>query len=287
MALRARFDISTEAMLRRVAQATTKPLTVVAAARASDPATFRVDYTVASLSWDLGLRRGVQVASAVMGECTAVGFTAVGTETWEGFAETSVQAVGIPPYPGQRLPRVGAVVRPLAETELEPPITYVTGNATQPRGEGPRIVAHLVNDQAHAWGGRGFAMDLKRAQPQAAEAYRAWTIASADNLRLGNVHLVEVAGGISVASLVAQEGYGDSRAPRLRYAALGECLEKVSVAAQRREATVHMPKIGTGQAGGVWHLVADLIEDKLSRFGVKVIVYSRAGEHTNLVERGG
>ncbi len=288
MALRARFDISTEAMLRRVAQATTKPLTVVVAAPAAGPATFRVDYTVASLSWDLGLRRGTHVASAVMGECTAVGFTAVGTEAWEGFEETTVQAVGIPPYPGQRLPRVGAIARPLTETHLsEPPITYVTGDATQPRGEGPRIVAHLVNDQARAWGGRGFAIDLKRAQPRAADAYRAWTIARPDNLRLGNVHLVDMGDGISIASLVAQEGFGDAGTPRLRYGALGECLEKLSAAAQRGDASVHLPRIGAGQAGGVWRLVADLIEDKLSRFGVKVLVYSRPGEHLELVERGG
>lgn len=287
MAIRARFDISTEAMLRRVAQATTKPLTVVAAAHASEPATFRVDYTAASLSWDLGLLRGALIYSPVMGECTAVGYTAVGTETWEGCEETSVQAVGIPPYPGQRLPRVGAVARPLAEINLEPPITYLTGDATRPRGSGPRIIAHVTNDQARAWGGRGFAMALKRAQPQAADAYRAWTIANVDNLRLGNVHLVEMADGISVASLVAQEGFGGSGPPRLRYSALAECLAKLAVAAERSTASVHMPRIGIGQAGGVWHLVADLIEDKLSRSGVKVTVYTRPREHPELVERGG
>ena len=289
MALRARFDISTEAMLRRVAQTTTHLLTVVAAAHVTggDPDAFRVDYTAASMSWDLGLRRGARISSGVMAECTAVGFTAEGKEAWGGCEESKVQAVGIPPYPGQRLPRVAAVATRLTDIPLGTAITYLTGDATQPRGEGARIIAHLVNDQARAWGARGFAGELKRAQPRAAEAYRAWTIARADNRRLGNVHIVEMTDGLNVASMVAQEGFGDAPSTRLRYDALSECLQKLSIAAQRLHATVHMPRIGTGQAHGLWHLVAELIDDKLLRSGVKVTVYSRPGEHAELIERGG
>jgi Zn-dependent peptidase ImmA (M78 family) len=288
MGLRARFDVSTEAMLRRVAQAATLAITVFAAARigSAEQMIFRIDYAVASRSWDARLKRGRLVESKVMGECTAVGFTAVGTESWGGSEDVSVQAVGIPPYPGEQLPRVAGLLIRGATSNAVPAIRYLAGDATQPRGEGPRIIAHLVNDRARAWGGRGFAMALKRAQPHAAQAYRAWTIASPDNLRLGNVHIVDLSEGITVASMVAQEGFGDTSVPRLSYTALAECLSQLRVAAERRKAEVHLPRIGTGQAGGVWDLVADLVEVELCRSGIEVTVYSRPGEHSERSARG-
>lgn len=285
MALRARFDVSTEAMLRRVAQATAHAVTMFAAARVAGPspaegdARFRLDYTVGSRAWDAALRRGLNFRSKVLGECTAVGYTSVGVERWADQApEVTVEAVGIPPYPGQRLPRVAGLLLLDGPEASTPAITYVTGDAAEPRGEGPRLVVHVTNDAARAWGGGGFAAQLRRKQPQAAEAYRAWTIARPDNLRLGHVHVVDLADGVSVASIVAQEGYGDSPTPRLRYHALAECLALVRGAASSRGASVHMPRIGTGQGGAAWPLVADEVDQSLCAHGVRVTVYTRPGE---------
>lgn len=293
MVLRARFDVSTEAMLRRVAQATAHAVTMFAAARlgglpgADGDARFRLDYTVGSRAWDAGLRRGLTFASKVLGECTAVGYTSVGVEQWADQApEVTVESVGIPPYPGQRLPRVAGLLILDAPEASTPGITYVTGDAAEPRGEGPRLVVHVTNDAARAWGGGGFAAQLRRKQPQAAEAYRAWTIARPDNLRLGHVHVVDLANGISVASMVAQEGYGDSSTPRLRYHALAECLARLRDAASSRGASVHMPRIGTGQGGAAWPLVADEVDQSLCAHGVPVTVYTRPGEHEDLVMSG-
>ena len=287
MALRSKFQVSTEAILRRTAQATTQPVTMFAVARIhSEDGTpnFRIDYTVGSRGWEAALRRGMRVRSEVLAECSAVGFTATGVESWEdSTVDITVEAVGIPPYPSDRFPRVaGLLVRDMAPTSAET-ITYVTGDATLPRGVGPRIVVHVVNDSARAWGGRGFAVQLGRAQPQASQAFRAWTIASADNLRLGNVHVVDLAEGVSVASMVAQEGYGDSPQPRLNYQALAACLNQVRAAATRRQATVHMPRLGLGQGGGTWSLIEEEIERALCRHGVRVTVYTRPGEHEDLI----
>jgi len=154
-------------------------------------------------------------------------------------------------------------------------VQYLTGDASTPVGPGVRLIAHVVNDEAHSWGGAGFARDLARAEPQAAAAYRSWTIASMDNLRLGNVHCVETSSGVVVASMVAQHGFGDSARRRLSYSALSSCLEQVAAEALRRDASVHLPKIGTGQAGGLWDLVAEEIDRTLCSQRVQVTVYTK------------
>ena len=48
---------------------------------------------------------------------------------------------------------------------------------------------------------------------------------------------------------------------------------KLAVAAKELGASVHMPRIGTGLAGGKWELIEPLILEKLIAAGVKVYVY--------------
>ena len=38
-------------------------------------------------------------------------------------------------------------------------------------------------------------------------------------------------------------------------------------------ASVHMPRIGTGQAGGSWSIIEDLVDNELCAHGVPVTVY--------------
>lgn len=288
MVLRARFDVSAEAVLRRVAEVTSHPIAVFAAARLparSSAAQFRIDYVVPSRTCSVPLKRGNLVDSATLAECSAVGFTAKAEESWPGdLQDLVVQAVGIPAYPGDRLPRVaGFVSRKGASSEgAANRIQYVTGDATKPRGRGPNLIAHVVNDVAHAWGGAGFARQLGRRYPHAAEAYKMWTIARPDNLRLGNCHTVDV-DDVTISSMVAQAGYGASESPRLRYSALNDALGQVAHEARRRTAAVHMPRIGLGQGGGLWDLVADAIDASLCRRGVAVTVYTRPAEHSDVV----
>ena len=74
---------------------------------------------------------------------------------------------------------------------------------------------------------------------------------------------------VSIASAVAQKGYGPSAKPRIRYAALEDV-------ARRLHATVHMPRIGCGQAGGSWFIVEELIASTLLGSGVPAVVYDLA-----------
>ena len=154
-------------------------------------------------------------------------------------------------------------------------IVELVGDATQPRGEGSRLVVHLVNDKTPNWGGP-FARALKARWPEAQSAFREWA-REGDRLQLGQVHSVQVEPGIAVATMVAQKGYGPSVKPRIRYAALRGCLGQVTEIARQRNASVHMPRIGTGQAGGEWTIIHELIDEALVHEGIDVTVYTLPG----------
>lgn len=51
-------------------------------------------------------------------------------------------------------------------------INYIVGDATDPKVEGNKIIAHVCNDIG-AWG-RGFVLTLSRKFPEAERSYRRW-----------------------------------------------------------------------------------------------------------------
>jgi len=59
----------------------------------------------------------------------------------------------------------------------------------------------------------------------------------------------------------------------VRYPAIEACLEKLAVEALRLEASVHMPRIGCGLAGGTWDRIEPIIERTLTKQDVDVYVY--------------
>ena len=271
---RARFGVSTEALLRRTIKLTDRASALFAAARLPDDEGFRVDYLVTSRAWSPRLRSGTRLPrDSVLHRCTAVGYADDATESWSG-EDVHVQAVGVPPYPGDSFPRLVGLLQPVVEAERrEPGLRYVRGDASEPRTSGPAIIAHIVNDRARSWGGRGFAISLMRRFPGAADDYAAW--AGAGHARRGAVHLTEAEDGLWIASLVAQAGYGPSpsQRPRLRIAALRQALETLAAEARERAADVHMPAIGTGQAGARWPGVRDLVLEELADRHVATTVY--------------
>ena len=69
--------------------------------------------------------------------------------------------------------------------------------------------------------------------------------------------------------MVAQHGYGPSKRPRIRYSALEWCLNRLAHVASAKGASVHMPYVGTGEAGGSWEIVQDLV--RLTLVEMKVV----------------
>jgi O-acetyl-ADP-ribose deacetylase (regulator of RNase III) len=145
-------------------------------------------------------------------------------------------------------------------------IQYITGDATDPIGSGNKIIAHVCNDIG-AWGA-GFVLAISRRWPQPKAEY----LKSRGSLTLGAVSLIQVEPGIWVANMIAQSGLRAQRGvPPIRYDALKQCLGILAVEAQKLQATIHMPRIGCGLAGGKWESVEPLIQEALPT--AEVFVY--------------
>jgi O-acetyl-ADP-ribose deacetylase (regulator of RNase III) len=157
------------------------------------------------------------------------------------------------------------------------PIEYVAGDATRPAGNGPMIVAHVCND-AGGWG-RGFVVAVSDRWPEPERAYRSWYRGRAGNdFRLGAVQVVAVGPDLWVANMIGQHGIRSSGGvPPIRYDALRQCLAKVADEAVAKHATVHVPRIGAGLAGGRWDQVEELLVDELAQRDVAVTVYDLPG----------
>ncbi|KYF63070.1 hypothetical protein BE11_32400 [Sorangium cellulosum] len=80
--------------------------------------------------------------------------------------------------------------------------------------------------------------------------------------------------GLSVANMIAQHGVrpqGD--VPPIRVDALAQCLGSLAEHAQGVSASIHMPRIGCGLAGGKWPEVEAIIQRTLCAAGLSVHVY--------------
>lgn len=279
-----KFDVSTEALVIRLVETSTEPLAAFCASpiRSTSVRQYQLDYTIGSRAWPSRIPPKLRLPrQTVVAQCTAIGYSARGTERWSDRLEPAlVEAVGIPPYPGSDAPRVVGfltIPQPQHDEHADVRLELLYGDALQPRGEGNKIIAHVVNDKTSNWGGGGFASALRGRYPQVQEDFRDWATHQHSNLKLGRVRLCRVTDQLMVASVIAQHGYGPSEKPRIRYTALREGLRSLAKAAEVRSASIHMPRIGTGQAGGSWDIISDIIQETLIDSGLSVIVYDLPG----------
>jgi Zn-dependent peptidase ImmA (M78 family) len=276
---RAKFDVSAESILMRVVKMTTGPYAAFCASRVETGANagkYRLDYVIPSPAFRRTERGVLLPESTVLRECTAIGYTAKGDELWWNDEMVHVEAIAIPPYPGLSSPRVVGIIRTSEAAQLSL-ITYLKGDASEPRGTGPRMVVHVVNDATANWGGTGFANAILRRWPEAQTAFREWT--TKEGHRLGATHFFRVDSDLTIASMIAQAGYGPSARPRIRYGALESCFEHVSAAAIEQGASLHMPRIGCGQAGGRWEIVETLLSEVFSSRGIQITIYDVPDQH--------
>ncbi|MGO9267977.1 MAG: ImmA/IrrE family metallo-endopeptidase [Candidatus Binataceae bacterium] len=275
--LREKYGVSVEAMLLRLVKLTEQQCGFFCASRAASEGTeprYLVNYAKWSRTWPkIDLECGTALPRpTVVADCTAIGFTARGNEEWAHLGRVKVESVGVAPYPSEVFPRVLGLLRPARQSGARAPaITYLKGDASEPRGGGTRLLVQVVNDSALTWGG-GFSLMLRKKWPSLQQAFRRWAV-ERGNLKLGNVHLEKVNDTLYLASMVAQHGYGQSLMPRIRYLALRDSLHRVGEIAAQRAATVHMPRIGCGLAGGSWNIVGELVAETMYSQGTRVFVY--------------
>jgi Zn-dependent peptidase ImmA (M78 family) len=275
LALRNDFRVSSEAVLLRLARLTRNRCVVFACHKNIDRQRYQIDYAFSSQSSKTRLKPGYLLPrTSRASECTAIDFTAAGDENWISGEETwKIEYLAVPPYPGHTFPRVIGIAAPTSAVASKgPAITYLKGDATQPRGSGDRLVVQIVNDRGLTWGA-GFALAARKKWPHLQSQFTEWVTSSRGEFRLGATQFVAVEPSLVVANLVAQHGYGPSPTPRLRYGALASCLDKVRAYAVANHLAVHMPRIGCGQAGGSWGIISEMITDTLCRSGLEVTVY--------------
>lgn len=165
------------------------------------------------------------------------------------------------------------------------PINYIKGDATNPIGNGNKIIIHCCNDVG-AWGA-GFVLALSRRFPTVEYAYRYWFKEIDDELIdttiysktgpcvLGEVQFCKVNNNIWVANMIGQHNIGFiNNLPPIRYDAIETCLNKVAKNAKDINASIHCPRFGSGLAGGNWLEIEKLINKTLILNNISVTVYA-------------
>jgi O-acetyl-ADP-ribose deacetylase (regulator of RNase III) len=152
-------------------------------------------------------------------------------------------------------------------------IAYQVGDATKPLSDRRKIIVHVCND-AGGWG-KGFVLALSRRWPAPEQRYRAWyRHQEALPFSLGEVQFVQVENDTWVANIIGQHGMGPRNGvPPVRYEAIRAGLRRVTMKAKEIEASVHMPRIGCGLAGGKWEEIEPIIKEEILSQGVVVAVY--------------
>jgi O-acetyl-ADP-ribose deacetylase (regulator of RNase III) len=155
-------------------------------------------------------------------------------------------------------------------------IKYTIGDATQPQGDGLKIIAHVSNSIG-GWG-RGFVVALSKRWPAPEAAFRKWHKELGSDLPLGEAQFVPVENDVIVVNMIGQHGiYPDSEGrPPVRYEAIRACLAQICTYALENKASVHAPRFGAGLAGGNWDMIEGIIQEELCDKGVEVTIYDLA-----------
>lgn len=152
-------------------------------------------------------------------------------------------------------------------------ISYLIGDATAPETPGKKVIVHICNDVG-GWG-RGFVVAISRRWPEPEKSYRAWHRGDdSQPFTLGEVQFVPVSSDITVANLIGQHDLSTrQKMPPIRYDAVRAGLRTVATLAIEQSATIHMPRIGCGLAGGRWEEIEPIILEELCARCVPVFVY--------------
>lgn len=151
---------------------------------------------------------------------------------------------------------------------------FLKGDATTPAGPGNKVIVHICNDIGR-WG-KGFVLAISKRWPAPEREYKR-AFAAPNPPQLGDVQIIVVNDEISVANMIAQHSIqtrlSKNVEPPIRYPAVRQCLAQVAQYALQNKASVHMPRIGCGLAGGKWEQIEVIVQEELVAAGVAVTVY--------------
>jgi O-acetyl-ADP-ribose deacetylase (regulator of RNase III) len=152
-------------------------------------------------------------------------------------------------------------------------ILYVKGDATDLHNSRPCVLVHICNDQGK-WG-KGFVLAVSRRWPIVRQSYQDWSQGKTSlPFILGAVQFIAVEDNLWIANLIGQHGVARRGSqPPINYDAIRIGLRRVGDFAKEHVASVHMPRIGTGLAGGKWSEIYPIIMEELVMKDIPVIVY--------------
>lgn len=176
-------------------------------------------------------------------------------------------------------------------------MNFLIGDATRPvMAPGQNLILHIGNDEGY-WG-KGFVLAITRRFGRYPEqCYRNWhdrkPIEKGGKLifleegefnsgecKLGNVQYTKVEERLFVATMISQRSIRRNSLgnPPIRYDALVKCLTHVRDFCKFNKQnadpdfgwTIHMPRIGCGEAGGKWEQVEPIVKRELGMMEVNV-----------------
>ena len=154
-------------------------------------------------------------------------------------------------------------------------IDYVKGDATEPIGEGKKLICHCCNDIG-GWGS-GFVVALSKKWDDPEIEYRRWANDNNYNkpFMLGQVQYVRVERDIAVANMIGQSGVGGfHELSPIRYGAIEECLIRIREAWRvKKDFSLHCPRFGAGLAGGDWDSIEHILERVFKDEDINITVY--------------
>lgn len=157
-------------------------------------------------------------------------------------------------------------------------INYVSGDVTHPQaGEEDAVIVHCVDDSGR-WGRGGLftALEARSAEPR-----KIYELAGKmKDLSLGDVLLFPIddkesrdKGQDLLALVVAQHRDRTNVLSGIKMAALEEGLRKILLAAKKKRASVHLPRIGHATKGFNWYGTERLIRKHLATRGIPTFIY--------------
>ncbi|KFP38265.1 Chromodomain-helicase-DNA-binding protein 1-like, partial [Chlamydotis macqueenii] len=157
-------------------------------------------------------------------------------------------------------------------------IKYVMGDVTHPKAEEEdAIIVHCLDDSGR-WGRGGLFTALEARSDQPRKVYE--MAGKMKDLELGGTLLFPIddkksrkKGQDLLALIVAQHRDRSNNLSGIKLSALEKGLKKIYLAAKKRNATVHLPRIGYATKGFNWYGTERLIRKYLASRGIPTLIY--------------
>ncbi|KAM6292233.1 chromodomain-helicase-DNA-binding protein 1-like [Porphyrio hochstetteri] len=157
-------------------------------------------------------------------------------------------------------------------------IKYVMGDVTHPKAEEEdAIIVHCLDDSGR-WGRGGLFTALEARSDQPRKIYE--MAGKMKDLELGGTLLFPIddkqsrkKGQDLLALVVAQHRDRSNNLSGIKLSALEKGLKKIYLAAKKRNASVHLPRIGYATKGFNWYGTERLIRKYLATRGIPTLIY--------------